>query len=67
LLSGQPGGFQPVGRGRRLVVTLAGFRPVGRSRDVADRNRDDRLRIPGGEIVFGIVLVRLLLPLNDRV
>src|SRR5712691_10881308 len=52
----RPGLLDPVGRRGRLVVALAGLRPVCRRRDVADRNGDDPVGVPGRERVFRIVL-----------
>src|SRR5713226_8766190 len=52
----RPGLLDPVGRCGRLVVALAGLRPVRRRRDVADRNGDDPVGVPGRERIFRIVL-----------
>src|SRR6266446_5308475 len=52
----RPGGLDPVRSRGRLVVGSARLWPAERRRDVADRNRDDPVRIPGGELVLRQVL-----------
>src|SRR6266852_1713523 len=46
-----PIGFDPVGRRGGLVVTCAWLRPADRGGDVPDRDGDDPVEIPGGELV----------------
>jgi len=46
----------PVGRSGRLVVAMAGLGPIPRRRDVADRDRDDPIGIPGHERILRIAL-----------
>src|SRR5262249_38936532 len=51
-----PSLLDPVGGRRRLVVAVAGLGPVRRRGDVADRNGDDPVRVPGRERILRIVL-----------
>src|SRR6185312_9766639 len=59
----RPGLLDPVGRGGRLVVAVAGLGPMGRRRDVADGDRDDPIRVPDRERIFRNVLAEA----GDRV
>src|SRR3954468_18189320 len=59
----RPGGLDPVGGRRRLVVAVAGLRPIGRRRDVADRDGDDAGRVPNREGILRHVLAEA----GDRV
>src|ERR1700680_4213746 len=52
----RPGGLDPVRRRGRLVVGRAWLRPTERRRDVPDRNGDDPVRIPAGELILWKVL-----------
>src|SRR5262245_47485775 len=51
-----PSLLDPVGRGGRLVVPFAGLGPIRRRGDVANRNGDDPVGVPGRERVIRQVL-----------